>query len=56
MIKLIIGILVVMILAAVAGVDCFTCGYGDSIRENLGLKKAPKTKQQKEAEAPIRKL
>ena len=35
MIRLIIGILVVMVLAAIVGVDCLTCGQGPTIRENV---------------------
>jgi len=35
MIRWIIGILVVMMLAAVIGADCLTCGQGDSIRRNI---------------------
>ena len=35
MIRWIIGILVVMVLAAVIGADCLTCGQGASIRRNI---------------------
>jgi hypothetical protein len=35
MIRWIIGILVVMVLAAIVGADCLTCGQGDSIRSNI---------------------
>jgi hypothetical protein len=35
MIRWIIGILVVMVLAAIVGADCLTCGQGDSIRHNI---------------------
>ena len=35
MIRWIIGILVIMVLAAIVGADCLTCGQGDSIRRNI---------------------
>lgn len=35
MVRWIIGILVVMLLAAIVGADCLTCGQGDSIRRNI---------------------
>ncbi len=35
MIRWILGILAVMILAAVVGADCLTCGQGDQIRSNI---------------------
>jgi hypothetical protein len=35
MIRWIIGILVVMVLAAIVGADCLTCGQGDRIRHNI---------------------
>jgi hypothetical protein len=35
MIRWIIGILLVMVLAAIVGADCLTCGQGDSIRSNI---------------------
>lgn len=35
MIRWILGILCVMVLAAIVGADCLTCGQGDQIRSNL---------------------
>jgi hypothetical protein len=35
MIRWIIGILLVIVLAAIVGVDCLTCGQGNSIRNNI---------------------
>jgi len=35
MIRWIIGILAIMVLAAIVGADCLTCGQGDQIRSNI---------------------
>jgi hypothetical protein len=35
MIRWIIGIMIVMVLAAVIGADCLTCGRSDLIRHNI---------------------
>jgi hypothetical protein len=35
MLRFIFAVLVIMTLAAVIGVDCLTCGYGETIRSNI---------------------
>lgn len=35
MIRWILGILAVMVLAAIVGADCLTCGQGDQIRSSI---------------------
>lgn len=35
MIRIILGILLIMLIAGLIGVDTFTCGYGPTIRKNV---------------------
>jgi hypothetical protein len=35
MLRTLLVILAIMVVAAIAGADCLTCGQGDSIRSNI---------------------
>ena len=35
MLRFIIMVLAIMLLAALVGADCLTCGQGDNIRQNI---------------------